>query len=480
MKRIKAFLFTNTTNRQTVVKNTFWLFVGDFGSRLLKMVLFIYAARELGVLEWGVFAYITAIIGIVITFSDIGINAVLTREISKNPKNSHNYISTSFVLKLILSTLGVVAILTLQFFLPETNKINYLLPLAAAMFFLDSMREFGFALNRAFQKMELEALVKIITNVALVVIGYFLITRSATANSLAWAYIIGGIIGIVIMFVSIRSHLSVIFYRFRKYLLWPIFKEAWPIAVISVFGVLLASIDTLILGWFRTIEDVGLYAAAQKPIQLLSLIPVLFSTALLPIFSNLSINNNEKMKSTLERTVLLVLLVSVPIALCSLFLGRDIIVLLFGTNYIGAVLIFKILVVTVIVSAPGVIISNALFANNKQKEVLYAITAGALSNILLSIGLIYFYGIIGAAIATTISQIVSNSMLVMYAKKIPHLNFKIKSGNLLAASIIMILIFLLFKKNMPIYLLTLSAFLAYCITLIVKKEPVITDIKNIF
>ena len=56
-KKIKQFLFKNSSAKQTVAKNTFWLSVSNFGGRIIKAVIIIYAARVLGTAGYGVFSY---------------------------------------------------------------------------------------------------------------------------------------------------------------------------------------------------------------------------------------------------------------------------------------------------------------------------------------------------------------------------------------------------------------------------------------
>ena len=53
--KLKKFLFANQTPDQTIAKNTIWLVVGKIGTRLLRTILVIYAARILGAANWGVF-----------------------------------------------------------------------------------------------------------------------------------------------------------------------------------------------------------------------------------------------------------------------------------------------------------------------------------------------------------------------------------------------------------------------------------------
>lgn len=82
-QRIKSFLFENKTAKQTVAKNTVWLSISNFGGRLIKAVIIIYAARILGAAGYGVFSYAVTLAGFFGLFVDPGINSVLIREGSK-------------------------------------------------------------------------------------------------------------------------------------------------------------------------------------------------------------------------------------------------------------------------------------------------------------------------------------------------------------------------------------------------------------
>jgi len=51
-KRIKNFLFQNTSFKQTVAKNSFRLLVSEFVARLFTFLIGLWIARELGKSEF--------------------------------------------------------------------------------------------------------------------------------------------------------------------------------------------------------------------------------------------------------------------------------------------------------------------------------------------------------------------------------------------------------------------------------------------
>jgi O-antigen/teichoic acid export membrane protein len=380
-------------------------------------------------------------------------------------------------LKIGLSALGSIVILALLFFTKNTSAVKVLLPLAAIMFFLDSMQEFAYALNRAYEKMENEAYSKILSNIILAIVAFLLISRSHTALSLAYGYIAADIIATIFIFRSVHDHTRNIFKKVKKVLLWPIFIEAWPIGVVTIFGTILGSIDTIILGWFKNLQEVGFYAAAQKPIQLLILFPGLISTALLPVFSRLSFNKSDMLKKTLAQSITLAMAISLPIVVGGVLLSTKIIVLLFGSQYTQSGILFAIMLIALLTTTSGSILYNALFAEGQQKKILWSIAIGAISNIILCIILIPQYGMYGAAVATTISQTITNIFFMIYAKKIPALQYCIKSNKIIISTLLMGTLILLLKPFMSFILLIPLAIAVYLLLLVVMKEQIIQDIR---
>src|SRR3989344_6231976 len=141
--RVKKFLFINANPRQTVLKNVFWLGLSNFGGRLIRASLIIYAARVLGTEGYGVFSYALGIAGFFSVFSDIGISGILTREVARHPQVAKEYISTSLIMKMVLICLSVLIII---FVAPHFTKIQAAIPLlyfAALLLAFDGLRDFS-------------------------------------------------------------------------------------------------------------------------------------------------------------------------------------------------------------------------------------------------------------------------------------------------------------------------------------------------
>ncbi|MDO8602160.1 MAG: flippase [bacterium] len=481
--KIKRLLFHNTSTRQTVTKNTIWLGISNIGGRLLRAIIIVYSARLLGPSNWGVFSYTVTLAGFLTIFTDMGINPVLTRRIAsgKTPEERAQMLSTTFFVKMVLLSLSVVAIFFIGPMLTSNVTARSLLPLIAFIFVFDTLREFGFSLINALEKMQYQAGLYLLTNAAIVAFGFYFLHQSPTVASLAYSYIAGTALGAVATFFVLRKHFTQLLSRFNRKLVTHIFSLAWPFAISTLLGALMLNTDILLLGWIRSAEEVGYYSSAQKIIQLLYVLPTIIAVSVLPTFSRLANQDNEKFRRILERIVSVSLAIALPLAIGGYLLGDNLMQLLFGAQFIPAGLPFKILMLTMIIDFPAIILNNALFAYNRQKSLIVYTAIGGLSNVILDLILIPKFGIAGSAIATLLAQCGSNIYLWRKMKSINQFSaWSHLTKTILSAGIMGIIVYLMNLLGIPVIITVAIGVLAYLSAAYVLKDPLFKEIRSIF
>ncbi|HEY4475568.1 MAG TPA: flippase [Candidatus Paceibacterota bacterium] len=409
--KLKKFLFENSSIFQTVAKNTFWLFLGQIISRLLRAVVVVYGARKLGASSWGAFSYALGIATFLTSFSDIGINALITKEAAREPQSKDRYLATAFLIK--LAFLIIIAALAPLIFLYFTKieEAAAIMPILIFVFAFDTLRDLGSALSRALEKMQIEAFIQIFTNFLIAALGTVFLYFYGTAKALSFAYALGSGLGMAAIFFALKSHFKNMWKSFRFALVKPILMTAWPFGLLGLMGVIMLNTDIIMLGWLRTAEEVGYYAAAQKIIQLLYILPAIIAISIFPIMSRLIIANPLSVKRILEKAVSVSILIAAPIAAFGILFGDLIINLFFGPEYAQSILPFRILVATVLIVYPSSLIGHAIFVYDQQKSFAGFVAVAVSSNILLNLLLIPPFGINGAAAATILTQLMTNSLI---------------------------------------------------------------------
>ena len=479
-QRIKSFLFKNETSKQTVVKNTFWLSVTNFGGRAIKAIIVIYAARVLSTAGYGVLSYATTLAGFFTLFIDPGINAILTREVSKaDDGERRRLLSTTFVIKIVVITSGVLFILLIAPFFSTLPGAKALLPIVALMIMFDSFREFFSSFMRAREKMEWETSVFLLTNVVITILGFLFLSIHKTAASFAWAYVAGTAMGTILAVWILRDYLKNIFSYFSAKLVMPIVRSAWPFAITGALGALLTSADILIISWMRNASDVGIYAAAVRIIQVLYLVPAIFQFSTLPLIARLARRDDVRFRKIFERTLSVVFLASVPLAVGGIVLGASIMHLVYGAAYASGALSFQLLMLTLLFDFPFTIVSAGVFAYDHQKSLIISSAIGGVANVILDLIFIPRFGIAGSAVATLIAQGTSNWYLwhimkrINYFSVLPHLGRVALSGLLMG-----VLAFILSSIGLNVLINIAISGIAYFAILKLTREPLINELVN--
>lgn len=474
MQKIKDFLFKNESLRQTVLKNTFWMAFGHTGSRLIRAILIIYAARVLGVAGYGVFSYALSLAGFFTIFADIGLTPFLTRESARNPEQRKEFLSTALFIKFFFIAISSLIILFGAPAIARLEGAKILFPIIVFLFAFDTLRDFFFSLTRSIEKMELEAGVNILTNTAILVLGGAALILAPTAKNLTIGYALGTGVGLFVLLFVLREHLKGIWNNFRKELIKPILTEAWPFALNALLGTIMLNTDLLMLGWLKGAEEVGLYSAGQKVILLLYLLPGFLAVSLFPSFSRLAREDKERFRSIFEQGLRLIFLMAFPIVVGGVLLAPKIISFLYGNPYLPATPAFSILLLTPLLVFPGILFSNAIFAYDRQRLFVGFVALGAIGNVVFNAFLIPRYDIFGAAIATLLAQILANGFNFLAMKKIQEFRLLVYLPKIVGATIVMTII-LLISAAFEINVLgrTLIGAITYLTALVIFKEPLI-------
>lgn len=480
--KLKELLFRNRSTKQTVVKNVFWLSFSQVTSRFLRAAIIIYAARKLGVMEYGIFSYALGLVGFFTLFSDIGISGILTREIAKHKEKSSAYFATSLVIKLGLLLVTTLLIVIAAPYFSKIKGASSLLPLVALLTIFDNLREFCVAFFRSKEKMELEALVNIITNVSIAIFGYIILSYSHTSYAMTTIYIASAGMGLLVSVLILFREFLGVFWNFNASLLKPLFYAALPLAFSAIIGSFMMNTDIVILGWWKTAYEIGLYSAGQKIIQVLYTLPAILASSIFPTISRLiGEQEKEKTRNVLERTLSLSILIAIPLSAGGIILAKELLGVAYGDTYAEGTRAFQVLLASMLVAFPSAILSSAIFAYNEQKKLMWYSWISAIGNIAFNILLIPKFGIVGSAASTLAMQAMYGALLWYSTKKLTSLTIlghikKIVSAGLVMSAITALLSFMevSFWPNIAI------SGISYLLILFLIKEPFIEEMRQIW
>ncbi|NQE45988.1 hypothetical protein C5S31_08200 [ANME-1 cluster archaeon GoMg2] len=217
-----------------------------------------------------------------------------------------------------------------------------------------------------------------------------------------------------------------------------LFSFSWPLIFVSAAGLVMGWTDTLMLGYFSTASDVGIYNVALPTAMLLMNIVVAFAMIFLPVASELYARNRiEDLRTAYSAVTKWVFSLTLPIFLLMVLFSESIIRIIFGSEYISGALVLSILAAGFFIDSSTGPVSSIIGAYGRTKISMGCSFIGAGANFTLNFLLIPTYGIEGAAIATASSYVLINIALLIAAYRIGRMQpYKVSYLKPLLASVI--------------------------------------------
>lgn len=424
---IKTLFFDNKTLKQALFKNTFWISLSGGIGKLLRAFLIIYIARVLGATEYGKFTFALAFVSLFVTLFDFGLSNILTREFSKD-KTREKEFPAVLSLKILLGLISIILILITSFFITPDLEIRKVIWILAFFTFISQLPEIFYAFFRARQKMEYESWANILQVLLVVGCGFFVIFNFPSVKNISYSYLFSSLIALIPFFLFF--HFKVLSLRFSfKIDVWKKFLAmSWPLALISILGMLYSYIDSIMMGSWNLITETGWYNAALKIINVVFLPQSIICLVFYPTISRFAHNSKEMLQKVWDYQLKLLIFLGLPIVVGGIALSSKIIDFVYDSSFEPSVLALKILLIMSGIAFLCIPFGQILIAFNQQKKVFWAALAGGIINIILNLILIPKYSLYGAAVATVITYSLIFLLYLIFARKfisIKPFNFKI-------------------------------------------------------
>ena len=219
----------------------------------------------------------------------------------------------------------------------------------------------------------------------------------------------------------------------------PLFVLFIPVIALSMFHYM----DKIMLGFFSTKIQTGLYENADKIITIPLTVIFSFSTVMLPRMSNLKSNNDfNKTEKYMKLSFQYMEWLALGMAFGLFCVADKFAIIFWGQEFAPCGSLIKILAFSLPFSTYASIIrTQYLMPNHKDKAYTIIMVIGAFVNLILNLILVYKFEAIGVAIGTLISEIVVCLMQIIYTrKKVKHIQYNKVFLKYLIPSFIMILI----------------------------------------
>ncbi|NQV78098.1 MAG: flippase [Lutibacter sp.] len=413
------------------------LFLGVIITYFIKFLIRIILSRYLGPSEYGLLALGDAVVNIGLTISLFGLTAGATKYIphyleKKKLGKVKGIIISIIKITTITSVLLTIMIIFLSDYISlmifKNVQFKNILPIFALVIPFFTLANVFSNIFLAFKKVKYQNILWVFGRsftyfIFIIIIVLFNKNLKMVVYSYLLSQIIPFLMGIYLLewktFSIFRSKIVAI-YEYRRLL-----KFSLPLFISNFFIQLMGWIDSIFLGVLKTSYDVGIYNAILPLVGTITIFLSVLGNMFLPISSELHTKNEfNKITNTYISISRWLFILSAPISMFFFIFPKEIITVVFGASYVQGYMILRILIASYFIKVILGPSSQTLITFNKTKILLYINLISMMINLLMNYILIQKYGILGAAIATSISILLREIILFMIVKRKLDLHFK--------------------------------------------------------
>ena len=411
---------------------------GSFGLKIasvgLAFVTSVLLARLFGPEGYGAYAYVMAWVLLLQIPAGLGLRAILTREIAAYQAQSEwglmhgilrwaNQVVLAVSIGIVLLAAVVVGLMGTGFD-AQMLSIFYLALLSLPLLALTTLRQGAMqGLHRVVIGQLPETLIQPTLFIILLGCAYLLLRENL---SLTWA--MGIRIGTIVIAFLIGTELlrrnlpDVVKKETPCYQIGSWRRSLLPFVFINSMYVINNRTDALMLGAIKGSEAVGLYVVASRGAELITFVLTAVNVSLGPTIATLYAEGNiTRMQNVITKSSRLIFFVSLPIAISLIIFGHWFL-LIFGSEFTKGYLALTILSIGQLLNTFTGAVSWLLNMTGHERYTATTFGLSAVINIILNATLIPSFGIEGAAIATALSTIVWNILLLVIAQRKLQIN----------------------------------------------------------
>ncbi|MFA4887840.1 MAG: flippase [Candidatus Nanoarchaeia archaeon] len=434
---------------EKIAHGTILAFGGIFISKVFGYVYRLIVAR-FGIEEYGVLSLGLTLFNVLIVLGALGLNQGALRYVSFYREKK----DFGRVKGIIFSTIGISGLISiflgaLLFFFADKiavsafhePRLGIILKILAFVLPIDVIKNVMFNVMRGFQNIKYEIYSKNIVETGLkVVLTLVLLFLGYKVIGATIAFAIAG----VVSFLMAAHYLMKTTKDIRKEKRTPFIDKkllfySIPLLLNSLTSLVLLGADTLIIGHFRPIGEVGIYNAAGPSATLLYLFPQAFLSLFLPVLMGLyAKGKTEEFRRVFSTVIKWVLVINTAMLGFFILCAKQFLGVFFGAEYAVGGSVLSVLAVGYFVYYIAFITTHVLMIYEKTRLIFLLSMVSAIINLVLNVILVIRFGIIGAAVGTTFAYLVMSVFILRNSFKLTKVRVFLNkmTGKIMAIGIV--------------------------------------------
>lgn len=410
LEQIKKF-FTNK-----FFQNTSWMVFAQIYQMVISLFIGVISARYLGPSNYGTINYAASYISFFTIFCALGLEGIVVREIISKREQEGIILGSGIIMRLIAGVLSMVAVCIIVYFLNPDDHI-----LLVVTFLQSIILPFNaFNLIDMWYQSNLNSKVStIIRCISYTVMSLYKVFLLITGKSVEWFAFSTSLDSLLIalMFMLMYKRNGTRKLKFDYNTSKELLLQSYHLIISTMMAVLYSQMDRVMIGKMMTQTDVGYYTAAATICNMWVFIPQAFANSARPVIMELQEHNKSLYIKRLKQLSGFIFWIGVLFSIAFTVLADFIILVLYGKAYVMAKGPLVILIWSTVFSSLSYPRSIWMICENKQNYTKYILIWGVILNLILNYFGIKYFGIIGAAIATLFTEIMTCIISPMFYKE---------------------------------------------------------------
>jgi O-antigen/teichoic acid export membrane protein len=465
---------------KALAQNTALQIGGKMLATIFGVLTVVVLTRYLGTTGYGQLTIILSFISIFAVVVDFGLTLTTVQLISEKKADEEKLLGNLLSIRIISAVLflSLAPVAALLFPYDEVVKIGIAVGAISYLFGTTASMLIGI-----FQKRLIigRAVIAELINRALVLVGAFLAPHiGLSLEGIMWLFVIGNAAQLATTLYFSKKFVKL---RFQFHLqTWKtIISRSWPIGASIFFNLIYLRGDILFLSLYRSDAEIGIYGAAYKVIDVITVVPVMYMGLILPILVTAwSAKKISTFKQTLQEAFDFFSILAIPLVFGTIALGTPVMKLIAGEAFAESGRVLAILGPAASIVFFGALFGHAIVGVNKQKPMTLGYALVAAITIAGYVLFIPEYGIWAAAWWTLIAEILITiiTFIVVWRTSsfLPKMDMVFKA---LFSSIIMYIAIILLPELHALILVTIGS-LIYFVALSALGGPKLKDAKALF
>lgn len=397
-------------NQNRVFKNAFWIISIQILKSLLGMVISMLTARFLGPSNFGLINYAASIVSFVAPIMYLGLNSVLVQEIINSPKKEGETLGTAILMSLtsaLFCILGIIAFVSVANHGERETIVVCVLYSILLIFQSIELSTYWF---QAKLQSKYSSLVVLF---AYVLVSAYKIYLLATKKGIYWFAVSNALdyMLIAILLLIVYRKLGGQKLSFSPSAAKRMFSKSRYYIVANMMVAIFAQTDRIMLKLMVDDAATGYYSAAVTCAGMTSFVFSAIIDSFRPMIFDDKKNGSMQYEKDMCRLYSIIIYLSLFQSVVITVFSKLIINILYGAAYAPAINALRLVVWYTTFSYLGSVRNIWMLAEEKQKYLWIINLSGAVANVVLNYMLIPIIGIMGAALASLVTQIFANVII---------------------------------------------------------------------